>query len=97
MATLEIPGVDPDLAEFVQRRYKELKFNEPSEYLRSLIRADWLRATSAGENQLAALLDPIHAATAGTKLTDEEVNEAITSAREARVKRLSQSTEQRSS
>lgn len=97
MATLDIPDVDPDLVEFVQRRYKELKFTEPSEYLRSLIREDWHRATAARENQLAALLDPIHAATAGTNLTDEELNKVFTSAREARAKRLSQSTEQTSS
>ncbi len=97
MATLTITGVDPDLAEFVQRRSKELKFTGQAEYLRNLVREDWLRATSHRENQLAAIMAPIHAATAGTNLTDEELNEAITSAREARAKRLSQSTEQRSS
>jgi len=96
MATLKITGVDPDLAEFVQRRSKELKFTGQAEYLRNLVREDWLRATSHRENQLAAILAPIHAATAGTNLSDEELDEAITSARKARAQGLSKPNDQSS-
>ena len=88
MATLKITGVDPELAEFVQRRSRDLKFTGQAEYLRNLLREDWLKATSEKERKLTAILGPIHEATAATNVSEEELEQAIASARQARAQRL---------